>query len=231
MQSFFIHSLLPLLAFIAGAVALHNTNKPQKAFFLQVLIYVVYLMLMPNILLSLYREHYYDAPLSSFKPNTYPYNNIHLIIETFVLLTGMYEYLKDRLIGAKWLFILLIFSILILATYEWQTKGIAVYFSKTDSLISLIMTIISGYALSIIFSASKTDTNNLADKWILSGLLIYYAVTIPYISAFELLSANIDNDTFKNLHKKIIPVAANIRYFCLAVGFYVIIKQHKTTLF
>lgn len=93
------------------------------------------------------------------------------------------------------------------------------------------MTIISGYALSIIFSASKTDTNNLADKWILSGLLIYYAVTIPYISAFELLSANIDNDTFKNLHKKIIPVAANIRYFCLAVGFYVIIKQHKTTLF
>lgn len=130
MQSFFIHSLLPLLAFIAGAVALRHTNKPQKAFFLQVLIYVVYLMLMPNILLSLYRVHYYDAPSSSI--NTYPYNNIHLIIETVVLLAGMYEYIKDRLIGSKWLFILLIFSILILATYEWQTKGIAVYFSKTD---------------------------------------------------------------------------------------------------
>lgn len=231
MYSFLIHSLLPLLAFIAGAVALRDINKPQKAFFLQVLIYVVYLMLLPNIMLLQYSVHYYDAPLSSFKPNTHPYNNIHLLIETIVLLAGMYEYIKNYLIASKWLFILFIFSILILATYEWQTKGFDSYFSKTDSLISLIMTIISGYALYFVFSTSKSNTNSLADKWILSGLFIYFSASIPFISTFELLFKYPESDVFKNLHHYIILTSANIRYFCLAIGFYIIIKQHKTKLF
>lgn len=150
--------------------------------------------------------------------------NIHMIIETGLLLTAAWFVLPEMLrstitIGAFSVF-LLVFGI------QGVNQGFGIYLNYADVSACILITLVFSMLL-YTFGQRKTAPFWLSsEKWACLGILLYFACSVPYVSMMGYLEKkNPEVNTF--LYYLIISVLANARYFLLALAYWMIYRNAK----
>lgn len=150
--------------------------------------------------------------------------NIHLIIETGLLLTAAWFILPKMLrtvltIGA-FSFFLLVFGI------QAGEQGMGVYLNYADVAACIATTLV--FSMVLYTFGQRTDAPFWAspEKWACLGILLYFACSVPYVSMMRYLEAeNPEVNTF--LYYLISGFLANTRYLLLALACWMIYKNAK----
>ena len=92
---------------------------------------------------------------------------------------------------------------------------------------SLVITAVYALVLYEVMHHPGANKFRLPELWICIGLLLYFACNLPYFSVFDFLNQH-HPKVSKVLFRIITDVFANIRYLCMAIGFW-LIKQNSVS--
>ena len=153
--------------------------------------------------------------------------NIHMIIETGLLLTAAWFVLPEMLrtgltIGAFSLF-LLVFVL------QGNGQGFGSYLNYADVTACIGITLVFSVVLYNFGQQKNTAFWRSPEKWACLGILVYFACSVPYVSMMHYLETeNPKVNTF--LYYLISGVLANVRYFLLALAYWMIYRNAKKQL-
>lgn len=150
--------------------------------------------------------------------------NIHLIIETGLLLSAAWVVLPKTLrlvacIGAFSLFLLVL-------GIQVRKQGFEVYLNYADVAACIVVTLAFSLVLYTFGQQKSVRLWQSPEKWACLGILMYFACSVPYVSMMNYLQMeNPKVNTF--LYYLISGVLANLRYFLLALAFWLIYRKTK----
>jgi hypothetical protein len=150
--------------------------------------------------------------------------NVHLIIETGLLLTAAWFVLPKMLrtvlpIGA-FSFFLIVFGI------QVGNQGFEDYLNYADVAECIVITLVFSIVLFTFGQRGNVSFWASPEKWACLGILLYFACSVPYVSMMGYLERkNPEINTF--LYYLISGVLANIRYFLLALAYWMIYRNAK----
>lgn len=102
-------------------------------------------------------------------------------------------------------------------------SNFSVSFYILESFVVLITYIVLFYRL----VHSVDNMNRTAELWMCTGLIIYFACNLPYFCFMNYLNENYLSVS-EILFRIITDVLANARYYCLAIGFWLLLKNKST---
>jgi hypothetical protein len=193
----------PVVALIVGVYAYRKLSLTWRILLLQVLIYCLTLLLA-----------YFATSESS--SNHWVYNS-YMLIEALTLGLAGYFYFKEQKIKQVMLTLIVLFVVVYF-----------IYFSKYDfDVFANYMYAAQGVFLIPIFSmvlyygfrAGVNNWTSVPEIWVSIGILMYFGCLAPYLSMYTYLGKNYP-DTSRFLFHLINDALANIRYFLLAFGFF-----------
>jgi hypothetical protein len=150
--------------------------------------------------------------------------NIHLILETGILLTAAWFVLPEMLrtvlsIGAFFLF-LIVFGV------QAGNQGFGTYLNYADVTACIGITLVFSVVLYTFGQRTGIPFWVSPEKWACLGILLYFACSVPYVSMMHYLEIkNPAVNTF--LYYLISGVLANTRYLLLALAFGMIYRNTK----
>lgn len=150
--------------------------------------------------------------------------NIHLIVETGLLLIAAWFILPKMLrtvlpIGA-FSFFLIVFGI------QVGNQGFEDYLNYADVAECIVITLVFSIVLFTFGQQGRVPFWASPEKWACLGILLYFACSVPYVSMMGYLEReNPEVNTF--LYYLISGVLANVRYFLLALAYWMIYRNAK----
>jgi len=198
-------SLSLVIAFILGIRVYSSMNMFSRLLFFQLCGWLLFYCL-GHLVTSLQPE--------GNKNNHFIYN-ISLVFETTLLLLSAGIILKTRF---KYLLILAFCGFTTIYLLHMYSQGIHVYALTADIYSSLVFSFIFTFVLYRLF-LNESSPFFMPEFWMILGLLIYFACSIPYLSFFSFLGKQ---EKLKSLgiYHFINDNLSNIRYIMLAIGFW-----------
>lgn len=149
--------------------------------------------------------------------------NIHMVIETGLLLTAAWFVLPEMLRKGLTFGAFLIF--LIVFVMQAGNQGFGSYLNYADVTACIGITLVFSVVL-YTFDHRTASFWRSPEKWACLGILLYFACSVPYVSMMRYLeSTNPEVNTF--LYYLISGVLANVRYFLLALACWMIYRNAK----
>jgi hypothetical protein len=204
------------LAVFFGLLAFRRMDRFFRVLFLQVLIWSVFYT--ASHLITWYQQAKH-IPID----NQWLLN-MHMIIETGVLLTAAWFILPEML---RTVLSLGAFSLFLLAfAFQAWSQGFGTYLNYADVAACIGITLV--FSVVLYHAGQRTHTAFLEspEKWACLGILLYFACSVPYVSMMNYLEKiNPNVNTF--LYYLISGVLANIRYLLLALACWMIYRNAK----
>jgi hypothetical protein len=207
---FLVESLLLLVALISGIAAFRKMNVFHKTIFLQLLVWMVFYA--ASYVVTTWQKNR-DLP-----QNNHAVFNIHLLFETGILMAAVRNYFdvpwKKRLV----IWILPAF----MAVYVVQVyhTGLHQFANYADTTACFALTLLYALALYQAFHSGGSWWRT-PEVYICAGILVYFACSIPYITAFGYLQSNFP-ELSRSLYYLVINGLNNERYLLLAIGFWLV---------
>jgi len=202
-----------LLAVLSGIFAFPYMDRFFRVLFLQVTVWSVFYGL--SYVITGY-QHAHELPID----NQW-FMNIHLILETGLLLTAAW-FVLPTLIGKPLIVGSCILFSVVFVVQGWK-QGWGTYLNYADVTACLVLTIVFSMVLYTFAQRTNQRLWRSPEKWACLGILLYFACSVPYVSMMHYLEEhNPPVNTF--LYYLISGVLANLRYLLLAVAFLMIYR-------
>lgn len=204
------------LAIFFGILAFRKLDRFFQILLLQVVIWSLFYALSHGV--TIYQQEHH-LPID----NQW-LMNIHLIVETGLLLTAAWFVLPEMLrtvltIGAFSLF-LFAFGI------QVRSQGFGTYLNYADVAACIGITLVFSMVLYTFGQRNGSPFWTSPEKWACLGILLYFACSVPYVSMMHYLETNNPEvNTF--LYYLISGVLANTRYLLLALACWMIYRNAK----
>lgn len=205
-------TLTIFLALVAGSMAYKKMNRFYRCLFYQLACAAILYIL--SHVVTKYQKHNH-LPL-----NNHWVFNLTTLIETSLMILAAYYHFTEK-ITKRFILLLYVFFIitylLLLLRSGFNTFNSFAY-------------VIGCFAISLIYCKILYDHFyssihfNSPLLWVCLGALLYFAANIPYLSLMDYLNENYLHINSK-LFRFIPNVFSNIRYLCLAIGFW-LIRRH-----
>lgn len=200
-----------LLAFGVGWYAFKRMNTFFRIVFAQVCVWLFCYAC--SYAVTIYQKAY------GLQQNNQWLMNIHMVLETSLLLFAASKYLKLR---AEKVFVATAYGVFLsVVILSLITKGPTIYFNYADVTECLIMTTVYTYILYRFVWKAESTRRNTAGIVLCIGLLIYFACSVPLIAMLHLMEKH-DPETGSFLFYIINDVTANLRYLLTAVAFWLV---------
>ncbi|MCW3103305.1 MAG: hypothetical protein JWO09_1745 [Bacteroidetes bacterium] len=198
------------IALSAGIYAFRYMNRFTRILFYQLITWICFYL--GSYALTTYQEN------SNIEPNDHWLLNIHLLLEALWLTVAAYNYSNAK--TRKSLALILYGVFLIVFTIQVSVSGFSCFANLGMAAAGLMITILYLFILYDAFRSKAGLWYTSPEIWACIGLVIYFACNVPYFSLFTYL-----NDHYPilsgRLFSVITDVLANIRYFFLAIAFFI----------
>ncbi|WP_300665504.1 hypothetical protein [Fluviicola sp.] len=214
MLTLFTEILCLSLAILTGILAFRQMNSFFKTLFLQVVIWSLFYA--GSHAITLYQQSM-NQPIDN-----HWLMNIHLIIETGLLLTAAWFVLpkafRTFLCAGAFL------SFLTAIGIQGCMYGFDGYLNYADATACIAITVIFYMVLYTFGQQTRVRLLRSPEKWACLGILMYFACSVPYVCMIDYLQTESPAvNTF--LYYLISGVLANIRYLLLALAFWMLYRQ------
>jgi len=200
-----------LLAFVLGWYAFKRMDTFFRIVFVQVSVWLF--CYISSYVVTIFQKTY------GLEQNNQWVMNIHMILETSILLFAASKQLKHR---AERVFVATAYGVfLTVVILSLISKGPFIYFNNADVTECLIMTTVYTYILYRLIWKGESTRQNTAGIVLCIGLLIYFACSVPLIAMLHLMEKH-DPETGSFLFYIINDVTANLRYLLTAVAFWLV---------
>jgi hypothetical protein len=155
------------------------------------------------------------------EPNNQWVLNLAIPIETSLLAFAAHQFFKRpaakrRVLALYGLFLIL--GAIIVIVQGVSRFSVSLYI--LESFVVLILYVVVFYEL---FHSADTG-HRTADKWMCAGLILYFACNLPYFCFMNFLNEE-HLKLSEILFRIITDVLANVRYYCLAIGFWLLLRN------
>lgn len=212
----FINEFTPIIAsVITGAVAYRQMTLFNRFLFFQVLTWLFIFLMSYTVTLYQKWQH--------VNPNNQWVLNLSMPLETSLLAMGAYHIFKrptEKIMAVLFTCLFLATSVVILIAQGISRFNVSLY--VLESFVVLILYLMVFYRL---FHSINTR-QQIAEIWMCSGLIIYFCCNLPYFCFMNYLNEH-HLDLSKVLFHIITDVLANLRYYCLAIGFWLIFRTQS----
>ncbi|MNU74585.1 hypothetical protein D3C71_640910 [compost metagenome] len=214
MLTLFTEILCLSLAVLTGILAFRRMNWFFRILFLQV---VVWSLFYTGSHVITQHQQSMNQPID----NRW-LMNIHLLIETGLLLTAAWfvlpKALRTFMTTGAFLFFLTVFIIQV-----WK-QGFDGYLNYADVAACIVITLVFSVLLYTFGQQTREPLWRSPEKWACLGILMYFACSVPYVSMMNYLQTESPAvNTF--LYYLISGAVANIRYVLLALAFWLLYRQ------
>ncbi len=206
-----------IIACYTGIVAYYSMDKFYRLLFIQLLTWLI-LYILARVVTNYQKMH--DLP----RNNQWVFN-LQILMETTLLSlsVSLCGYIKNKLaIILPYMIFTIIFAFGIIS------NGVFLLNIKAYLFECLLMT---GYLCYILFRcfSNKIDGSKKSPLiWSVTGMLVYFTCNMPYFGLFNFLNTFYIHLS-EDLHEIIIDTVSNIRYFSLAVAFWLISQSPLNT--
>lgn len=214
MLTLFTEILCLSLAILTGILAFRHMNSFFKILFLQVTSWSLFYA--GSHVITLYQQSM-NQPID----NRW-LMNIHLIIETGLLLTAAWFVLPK----AFRTFISIGAFVSFLAAFGIQSwnQGFDVYLNYADATACIVITLVFYMVFYTFWKQTRVRLWKSPEKWACLGILMYFACSVPYVCMMDYLQRKSPAaNTF--LYYLISGVLANTRYLLLALAFWMLYRE------
>lgn len=214
MLTLFTEMLCLSLAVFSGMLAFRYMNSFFRILFLQVVIWSLFYA--GSHVITWYQQ-FNNQPID----NRWLLN-IHLIIETGLLLTAAWFVLPD----AFRTFVSAGAFLAFLAAYGIQiwNQGFDGYLNYADGVACIVITLVFYLVFYTVWKQTRVSFWKSPENWACLGILMYFACSVPYVWMMDYLqSESPETNTF--LYYLISGALANIRYLLLALAFWMLYRQ------
>lgn len=158
-----------------------------------------------------------------------PYNNqwvynIAMLAEAYLLIYGAYLFLKEKVRFG----FLLVLGIQFILVYVIQLALTSFFAFANYAYVALAINVVllfSGVCY-FGFKENKGSLFRLPELYLCTGLVLYFAAVVPYLSLFSHLQRYFPYLNMR-LFDSFVGVSASLRYLLLATSFYVIKIEHQ----
>ncbi len=214
MLTLFIEIMCLSLAVFAGILAFRHMNSLFRILFLQVVTWSAFYA--GSHVITLYQQ-FNNQPID----NRW-LMNIHLIIETGLLLTAAWFVLPKAFrtfvcVGA-------FLSFLVALGIQGWSQGFDVYLNYADGVACIVITLAFYMVLYTLWKQTRVSFWKSPENWACLGILMYFACSVPYIWMMDSLQIE-SPKTNTLLYYLISGALANLRYLLLALAFWMLYRQ------
>ncbi|MCW3086428.1 MAG: hypothetical protein JWP12_3794 [Bacteroidetes bacterium] len=199
----------------AGIYSSRYMNKFYRTLFIQVIIWVVFYLfsyVVTGIQKYQHIEHLNDHWVM----------NIHIFFETFLLSLAAYFYFSNKKIKNLIMLLFLFFSLFY--CFRFVLNGIMEFDGYVVVVESMCVTTMYLLIMYQSFSGNNTNIIESVEFWACIGIVIYFSCCVPYFGLFNYLNIHyLKLSAF--LYHVITDVLANVRYFSLALAFWLIRRK------
>jgi hypothetical protein len=214
-----IECVVPILAFVVGAYTFSKLNRFYKLIFLQGVFYLITIS-------GAYAVTFYQTE-NNLPPNNQWFYNLCFPVECAILASAAIVYFSTKkatiriLTGYGLFFAVYLFQISITGI-----SGFANYAVVMEALLMVIVYLVILYEC---FKDESFDWKTSPEFWLCLGMAVYFGCIVPYFSIINYLWQH-NSDLTETLFEIIIHGFGNMRYFLIAISFWLFFRQQRISL-